>query len=425
MFVDTAQIIIKAGDGGNGSVNFRKEKFVDRGGPDGGDGGKGGDVIFIASRNENTLSAFRHEKSLKAEPGQAGSKQKKHGKNGEDLVVKVPIGTVISNDDGQVLADLVADGQEAVISKGGRGGFGNAHFVSSVRQAPKFAEIGEKIEAINVKLELKMIADVGLVGLPNAGKSTLLGSLSNAHPTIADYPFTTLTPNLGVVDIDKSTSLLLADIPGIIEGASEGKGLGIEFLRHIERTLVLVHLIDIYNDDVAAVYKTVQSELKAYSVDLTKRPQIVVLNKIDGYDKKILAKKITELKKVVPKGTIVLAISAMSKAGINEFITDIKKIAVKERSRQAKLVEKQKKETPVLKLTEETNSWKIEKDKSGYRVTGARIEKFAGRTDFTNEHSVARLKDIMKKMGIMHELIRRGIKPGDQILIGLYGKFEF
>ncbi|HET7630365.1 MAG TPA: GTPase ObgE, partial [Candidatus Saccharimonadales bacterium] len=295
MFVDKVQVIIKAGDGGNGIVSFRHEKFIDKGGPDGGDGGSGGDVIFVASRNQNTLAAFRYQKLIKAEPGQTGGKRRKRGKSGKDLEVKVPVGTVVTDARGETLADLTADGQQAVVAIGGKGGFGNAHFVSSTRQAPRVAEKGEKGEEINAVLELKMIADVGLVGLPNAGKSTLLATISNARPEIANYPFTTLIPNLGVVDIDKQTSVLFADIPGLIEGASQGKGLGDEFLRHVERTAVLVHLIDAYQEDIVKAYKTIQAELKAYKVDLSKRPQIVVLTKVEGLDDADLKAKLQQL----------------------------------------------------------------------------------------------------------------------------------
>src|SRR3990167_7782581 len=231
MFVDKTSVTVQAGDGGNGAVSFRHEKFVDKGGPDGGDGGKGGDIIFEASRNQDTLSAFRYQRLLKAEFGQPGSKRRKHGRSAKDLLVQVPIGTSVYKDE-ELIADLTKDEEQVVIARGGKGGFGNAHFVSSTRQAPRVAEKGEKGEKLELTLELKMIADVGLVGLPNAGKSTLLASISHAHPAIADYPFTTLSPNLGVVDIDKKTSILIADIPGLIEGASEGKGLGDEFLRH-------------------------------------------------------------------------------------------------------------------------------------------------------------------------------------------------
>jgi GTP-binding protein len=250
MFVDSAKVIIRAGNGGNGAVSFKHDKFKARGGPDGGDGGDGGDVVLKASRNQNTLAAFRYKKLLQAENGGQGTKRRRHGKTASDLEVAVPVGTMVTSPEGELLADLTEDGMSVIIAKGGKGGFGNAHFVSSVRQVPRVAEKGEQGEDREAVFELKMIADVGIVGLPNAGKSTLLSVVSNARPEIANYPFTTLVPNLGVVDIDSRHSILLADIPGLIEGASQGKGLGDEFLRHVERTSVLLHLVDAYNEDV-------------------------------------------------------------------------------------------------------------------------------------------------------------------------------
>lgn len=426
MFVDKVSVIIKAGDGGNGIVSFRHEKFIDRGGPDGGDGGRGGDVVFVASRNQNTLAAFRYQKLIKAESGQAGSKRRKRGKSGERLEVKVPVGTVVLDENGVMLADLTQDGQEAIVAKGGAGGFGNAHFVSSVRQAPRVAEKGEEGDELNAVLELKMIADAGLVGLPNAGKSTLLATISNARPEIANYPFTTLTPNLGVVDIDKESSALVADIPGLIEGASEGKGLGDEFLRHVERTSVLVHLIDAYQDDVAEAYKTIQNELAAYSTDLSKRPQLVVLSKIDGLDEEIIEDRKKDLKKVLKKNTPIFAISATSKEGVQDLLYALKSTIDTERQRQA---EAKDEETgiPVLKLTETPDSWKIEKTEKGFLVTGRKIEKFAARTDFDSNAGLQRLRDIMRKMGIMRQLERQGIEAGQKITIGKksIGKIEY
>lgn len=426
MFVDKVNVIIKAGDGGNGIVSFRHEKFIDRGGPDGGDGGRGGDVVFVASRNQNTLAAFRYQKLIKAESGQAGSKRRKRGKSGERLEVKVPVGTVVLDENGVMLADLTQDGQEAIVAKGGAGGFGNAHFVSSVRQAPRVAEKGEEGDELNAVLELKMIADAGLVGLPNAGKSTLLATISNARPEIANYPFTTLTPNLGVVDIDKESSALVADIPGLIEGASEGKGLGDEFLRHVERTSVLVHLIDAYQDDVAEAYKTIQNELAAYSTDLSKRPQLVVLSKIDGLDEEIIEDRKKDLKKVLKKNTPIFAISATSKEGVQDLLYALKSTIDTERQRQA---EAKDEETgiPVLKLTETPDSWKIEKTEKGFLVTGRKIEKFAARTDFDSNAGLQRLRDIMRKMGIMRQLERQGIEAGQKITIGKksIGKIEY
>ncbi|MCA9325266.1 GTPase ObgE, partial [Candidatus Saccharibacteria bacterium] len=334
MFVDKVSVEISAGDGGNGAVSFRHEKFVDRGGPDGGDGGNGGNVILIASRNENTLAAFRFHKELVAEPGGAGSKQKKHGRNGKSLEVKVPVGTVVVDVDGEVLADLTEDGGQAVIARGGKGGFGNAHFISSRRQAPKFAEKGEPGQRLTVILELKMIADVGLVGLPNAGKSTLLSRVSNAKPEIADYPFTTLTPNLGVVDVAKS-SLLFADIPGLIEGAAEGKGLGHEFLRHIERTAVIIHVVDAYNDDVAKAYAVVKNELREHDKTLAKRPEIIALNKTEGLDDKAVKSLVAKLHKAAPASTPVVAVSAQAGTNLKELLYDVEKAVRAEREKAA------------------------------------------------------------------------------------------
>jgi len=415
MFVDSVQASLKAGDGGNGAVSFRHEKFVDRGGPDGGDGGDGGDVVLLASYNQNTLASFRYQKELVAESGQNGAKQRKHGKSGKDLIVKLPVGTVVIDEAGLTLADLTADKQQVIIAKGGRGGFGNAHFVSSRRQAPLVAEKGEKTEAMQLTLELKMIADVGLVGLPNAGKSTLLASLSNAKPEIADYPFTTLTPNLGVADIDGSTSLLLADIPGLIEGASEGKGLGDDFLRHVERTSVLLHMIDIYGD-VKSAYQTIQKELKAYSVDLTKRPQLVVLNKIDGVDAPTRKKQLAILKTVVPKTTPIFMISAASKEELPDLLKALKTAVTKQRQKVLPKVAADS--LPILRLPDKQDAWQVELVDNYFTVRGHRIERFASRTDFKSEPGVARLRDIMRKMGIMHELARKGALPGQKIKIG-------
>ncbi len=419
MFVDKVSVLVKAGDGGNGMVNFRHEKYIDRGGPDGGDGGDGGDVVLQASLSQNTLAAFRFQKRLEAEEGQAGSKRNRHGKNGTDLVVQVPVGTVVSDTEGKVLIDFVQAGQQAAIALGGKGGFGNAHFISSTRQAPQVAEKGEPGDELELTLELKMIADVGLVGLPNAGKSTLLSVISNARPEIANYPFTTLKPNLGVVDMDKAHSLLFADIPGLIEGASQGKGLGDEFLRHVERTLVLVHLIDIYQDDIAGAYKTIQTELKSYKADLTKTPQIVVLSKIDGLDDEIVQSRLAELKKVVPKGTQLQAISAPEKRGIKELLYTIQKIATKTREAQAKAEAEAAPDAGLPVLTIPTaDAWHVTKTPDGYVVTGKKILRFAMRTDFNDRHGLNRLRDIMKKMGIAHELKRQGVEAGQTITFG-------
>lgn len=416
-FVDKVSVTVEAGKGGDGKLSFRHEKFIDKGGPDGGDGGDGGHVILVASRNQNTLAAFRYQKELKAEPGQPGGKQRKHGKRAKNLLVAVPVGTVATNKDGVVVADLVEDGQQQIVAKGGKGGFGNAHFQSSRRQTPKFAEKGEPGEALDLQLELKVIADVGLVGMPNAGKSTLLSVISNARPEIANYAFTTLKPNLGVVDIDKDTSILFADIPGLIEGAAEGKGLGHDFLRHVERTAVILHLIDAYNEDVAGTYTTIKAELAAYQPDLAERPEIVVLNKVDGLDEEIVSDLAAQLKRVIPKGAKVFAISALSGLGLKAMLYTVKDAVAEARATAAATMAEEE-GIPVLTIEDVSDQWSIVKEDDHYVVNGQKIEAFARRTDFTNEEGVQRLRDIMQRTGIMHELVRKGIEPGQSIWIG-------
>ncbi len=423
-FIDHVSVTLQAGDGGNGVVSFRHEKFVDRGGPDGGDGGDGGSIILRASRNQNTLLQFRYQKEVTATPGGNGSKVRKHGRSAKNVYVDLPVGTAVMNEEGQLLADLTVDGQEVVIAKGGKGGFGNAHFLSSRRQAPRIAERGERGELLTVRLELKMIADVGLVGLPNAGKSTLLSVVSNARPEIADYPFTTITPNLGVVDIDKTTSLLMADIPGLIEGAAMGKGLGDEFLRHVERTAVLLHLVDAYQSDIAEAYQTIQGELKAYKIDLSVKPQIVALTKIEGLDDEIINDHLKALKKVVPKGTEVCAISAVTKQGITELLRTLARMVAEERARKIES-EPETSAIPILQIPTTQDAWKITKEGKIYVVTGRKIERFASRTDFSSEDGVQRLRDIMRKMGITHGLVREGIEAGQTVRIAHEGSFEY
>jgi GTP-binding protein len=421
-FVDNVEVQVRAGKGGDGKLSFRHEKYVNRGGPDGGDGGNGGNIIFKASRNQDTLTAFRYKKELVAESGSSGDRRRKHGKTGQDLIVELPIGTIVSQDD-QVLADLVEDDQMAIAAKGGQGGFGNAHFVSSRRQAPNFSEKGEPGEYKTLRLEIKMIADVGLVGLPNAGKSTLLAKISNARPEIADYPFTTLTPNLGVVDIDKQSSLLFADIPGLIEGAAEGKGLGHDFLRHVERTKVILHLIDSYTEDVAAAYNTVRQELEAYSPDLIKRPEIIVLNKVEGLDGEIVDDQIAQLKAVTSKKTPIFPISAQSGFGLQPLLYEAKDQVNKERSKPAKRLKLPK--IPVISLPKSEDHWQVKKVGKTYIVTGPKIERFAKRTDFTNEQGLQRLRDIMRRQGIIHELNRKGLKPDQTIQISEDKEYSF
>lgn len=418
MFVDKTQIILQGGDGGNGVVSFRHEKFVDRGGPDGGDGGKGGDLIMVGSRNQNTLATFRYQKELVAPSGKPGFHQKMHGRSGKDMRVMVPVGTVVLNEEGVEVADITKDGQEVVVAKGGKGGFGNAHFVSSRRQSPRIAEKGEPGESYEATLELKMIAEVGLIGMPNAGKSTLLSRVTNAKPEIANYAFTTIRPNLGVADIPGSRSVLIADIPGLIEGASEGKGLGDDFLRHVERTKVLVHLVDAYQEDIAATYKVIRDELASYKVDLSKKPEIIAVNKIDGLDDEIIEDQMAALRKVAAPDAQIFAISAISGKNLKELMYAVSDVVSKTVEEEVELED----EIPVISLPDTDDAWQVTKTDEGYEVTGAKIERFAIRTDFENEEGVDRLRDIMRKLGIMHELERRGIEMDDQIILGKEGR---
>lgn len=423
MFVDTAKVFISAGKGGDGAVSFRHEIYVEKGGPDGGDGGKGGDVVFVASENVNTLLDFRYKPELKATNGGNGSKRDRHGKSGDNLYVKVPVGTVIRRD-GEIIADLTANGQEVVVAHGGDGGFGNAHFKSSVRQTPRIAEKGENGDTFEAELELKLLADVGLVGFPNAGKSTFLSVVSNARPEIADYAFTTLTPNLGVADIDDG-SLLIADIPGLIEGASEGKGLGDAFLRHVERTAVLLHLIDVYSDDIAAAYKTIRSELVSYNPELAERPEVIAVTKIDGLDDDIVQMQIKELAAVAGKDADIFAISSSSHKGIKEVLRSLREKVQAAREAERDVVDEEDDdefETISLNKKQISEAWTVkvmnEDDKTYYIVTGEKIEKFARRTDFDNFDGLNRLRDIMKKMGITHELQRKGAQGESVVRIG-------
>lgn len=457
MFVDTAKVKLQAGKGGDGAVSFRHEIYIPKGGPDGGDGGKGGSIIFRADKDTNTLLDFRYNPELKAEDGKNGSGQRSAGRSGKDLIVEVPIGTIVRKD-GEAVADLARDGEEAVIARGGDGGFGNAHFKSSTRQAPLIAEVGEPGEAFEAALELKLIADVGLVGLPNAGKSTFLSVVSNARPEIADYPFTTLTPQLGVATIDEQ-DILIADIPGLIEGAADGKGLGHDFLRHVDRTAVLLHLIDVYNDDAGEAYRVIRGELDRYG-ELKDRPEIVALTKCEGVDADIIEMQKDSILKVNPNAKV-FVISSASQQGITELLRALaKKVKMRAeldehgaswRAKGSPISQERiqdepgqnhglseakdsilrgspapengdprsQAELPVIKLGPEqlANSWKVEKLEDKFLVTGPKIEKFARRTDLNNYASLNRLRDIMKKLGIRAELTSQGAEPDSIIEI--------
>jgi GTPase len=370
----------------------------------------------VASEDANTLVDFRYKPELKAKHGQNGSKQNMRGRSGEDLIVEVPMGTVVRRD-GKVIADLVDNGQRVVIAKGGDGGFGNAHFKSSVRQTPRVAELGERGETFDAELELKLLADVGLVGFPNAGKSTFLSVVSNARPEIANYAFTTLTPNLGVADIDDS-SLLIADIPGLIEGASEGKGLGDAFLRHVERTAVLLHLIDAYTDDIAGAYRTIRKELASYSSELAQRPEVIALTKSEGLDDEMIQMQIDAVRAAAGKKAEIYAISSSAHKGLTEVLRSLRTKVDNTRAVERE-IENTDDDMPVISLNDSqiANAWTVEKDaETGhFIVKGEKIEKFARRTNYDNFEGVNRLRDIMKKLGITHELTRAGA-VGDSII---------
>ena len=441
MFVDKAKVSLKAGDGGNGAVSFRHEIYIPKGGPDGGDGGKGGDIVFKADKDTDTLVDFRFTPILTAENGKAGAGQRAAGRSGKDLIVEVPIGTAVYRD-GKLIADLVEDGQTAIIAKGGDGGFGNAHFKSSVRQTPMVAEVGEPGEEFEAELELKTLADVGLVGLPNAGKSTFLSVVSNAKPEIADYPFTTITPQLGVATVDNH-DILIADIPGLIEGASDGKGLGHDFLRHVERTAVLLHLVDVYNDDAGEAYQIIRNELSKYE-DLASRPEIVALTKCEGVDEDIIKMQMASILAKNPDAKI-FTISAQAHSGLTELLRECFASIERARAessrptepstgqyraqarlgredyarREAKREQNILSEVPTISLSPKAlkDTWNVEKLDDKFIVTGEKIEKFARRTDLNNYASVNRLRDIMKKMGIRAELTSLGAKPDSIIEI--------
>ena len=425
MFADRAKIIIKSGKGGDGHVSFRREKYVPDGGPDGGDGGKGGDVIFEVDEGLNTLSDYRHKRKFAATPGEQGGKRNCHGKNGEDLILKVPEGTVIKDaESGKVIADMSGEFRRVTVLKGGRGGLGNQHFATSTMQAPKYAQPGQEAIEIEVLLELKVIADVGLVGFPNVGKSTFLSRVTNAQPKIANYHFTTLQPDLGVVDMEDGGGFVIADIPGLIEGASEGVGLGHEFLRHIERTKVMVHIVDAAGTegrDPVADIKAINKELEAYNPDLLKKPQVIAANKIDAiYGDE--AEIIQTLRKEFEKdGIRVYPISAVSGQGVRELLFEIRA-----------LLDKCPKETfiyeaeydPALNFFKD-EPYTIERaDDGAFVVEGPKIDKMLGYTNIESEKGFLFFQKFLKEQGILKDLENKGIVDGDTVR--MYGhEFDY
>jgi len=427
MFVDQVKIYVKGGDGGNGMVAFRREKYVPKGGPAGGDGGKGGDVIFVVDEGLRTLMDFRYQRHFKAQKGENGRSKSQYGRNAEDLVVKVPPGTVVRDDDtGEVIADLVRHGERAVIAKGGRGGRGNIRFATSRNPAPEIAENGEPGQERYIVLELKVLADVGLVGFPSVGKSTLLSIVSSARPKIAEYHFTTIVPNLGVVETEDGRSFVMADLPGLIEGAHQGAGLGLQFLRHIERTRVIVHVIDMGAVEGRNPYQdflTINKELSEYNLRLTERPMVIAANKMDmpGAEEN-LEKFKEQLQEDIP----IFPISAVTKNGIRELLFAI--VDTLENTPEFPLHHVEENETinrVVYKHEKTEQNFIITRDPDGaYVLSGEKIEKLFKMTDFTHDESVRRFSRQLRSMGVDDALRERGAKDGDIVRL-LDFEFEF
>ncbi len=428
MFADRARIFIKSGKGGDGHVSFRRELYVPNGGPDGGDGGRGGDIIFEVDEGLNTLADFRHVRKYVAESGEEGGKRRCHGADGKDLVIKVPEGTVVYDDEsGKVITDMSGDNRREVILKGGRGGCGNMHYATATMQVPKYAQPGQPAKELWVRLELKVIADVGLVGFPNVGKSTLLSRVTNARPKIANYHFTTLNPNLGVVDLGDGASFVIADIPGLIEGASEGVGLGHEFLRHIERTKVIIHMVDAAStegrDPVEDIHK-INAELEAYDPAILTRPQVIAANKIDAiWQEEGEEGPVERLRKEFePQGIAVYPISAVSGQGLKELLYHVNEM-LKEADDKPVIFEK---EFDLSSLGFDRNlPYEVSRDDDGaYRVEGPRIEKMLGYTNLDSEKGFEFFQRFLKDAGILEKLEEAGIEEGDTVR--MYGlEFDY
>ncbi len=430
MFADRAKIIIASGKGGDGHVSFRREKYVPDGGPDGGDGGRGGDVIFEIDKGLNTLMEYRHRRKFKATDGEPGGKRRCHGKDGQDLILKVPEGTVIREaESGQVIADMSGDNNRQVVLKGGKGGKGNMNFATSTMQAPKYAQPGQDAMEIEIRMELKLIADVGLVGYPNVGKSTLLSRVSNAQPKIANYHFTTLSPNLGVVDLEGANGFVIADIPGLIEGAAEGAGLGHQFLRHIERTKVMIHLVDAAGtegrDPVEDVYK-INSELEKYNADLTHRPQVIAANKTDLiFDDGETEDPVERLRKEFePKGVTVMPISAATGKGIRELMLKTRELLDKLPAEMTTFAQEYYPEEHMQRDNLPYTVEQDEKDPHTFIVEGPKIEKMLGYTNLEAEKGFRFFQNFLKETGILDELEEKGIEEGDTVR--MYGlQFDY
>ncbi|MGB8954321.1 MAG: GTPase ObgE [Tumebacillaceae bacterium] len=425
MFVDTARVYVKGGDGGNGIVSFRREKYVPEGGPAGGDGGKGGSVILVVDEGLRTLLDFKYKRHFKAERGEYGGTSNKHGASADDMYIKVPPGTVVTDADTlEFLGDLTEHGQKLVVARGGRGGRGNSRFATIANKAPEIAEKGEPGQERNIQLELKVLADVGLVGFPSVGKSTLLASVSAAKPKIAAYHFTTLTPNLGVVAVGDGRSFVMADLPGLIEGASEGHGLGHQFLRHVERTKVIVHVVDIAGTEGRDPYDDfvkINEEVKSYNFKLENRPMIVVANKMDMPDAE---ENLQKFREQVGDNYPVYPISGLTREGIKELLYAIADTLDNAPEIEETLDEvEETNERKVYRLEEKEEFW-ITRDNEAYVVNGEWIEKLVVMTNFTQYDSVKRFQRIMKQKGIDAALRKAGAQEGDTILIGEYS-FDF
>ncbi len=415
-FLDEARIFVKSGDGGNGMISFRREKYVARGGPDGGDGGHGGDVVLIANPKINTLRAFGRQVHFRAKNGKNGGAVNRTGASGPALEVEVPVGTIIRDDDGDFIADLTRPGQRAVVVKGGRGGRGNSRFKSSTRQAPRVAEKGEPGQERWLQLELKLVADVGIVGVPNAGKSTLLSVISNAKPRIADYPFTTLVPNLGLVRLDYR-DMVVADIPGLVEGAHSGVGLGHDFLRHVQRTRILIHLLDGTAENPLADFHQINTELALFDEHLQERPTVVVVNKMDLPDAQAAWPELqTDLRKL---GHEPMNISAATTQGTRELVQHVFGLLDSLPEEEFHAEDTTPDEMPVYELVEDDMNFTIEKVKDGaYRVHGKRIERAVAMTYWDYEDSLMRFQRILAAMGISEALEEAGVEVGDSVHIG-------
>lgn len=429
MFSDKVRIFIKSGKGGDGHVSFRRELYVPAGGPDGGNGGHGGDIIFQVDKGLNTLGDFRHNSKYIAQSGEEGGKKRCTGKNGEDLIIKVPEGTVIYDDEsGKVIADMSGDNMKETILKGGRGGKGNMNYATATMQAPQYAQPGQEAKELWVRLELKCIADVGLVGFPNVGKSTFLSRVTNARPKIANYHFTTLNPNLGVVDIDGGKGFVIADIPGLIEGASEGVGLGHQFLRHIERTKVIIHIVDAASTegrDPIADIKAINAELEAYNPDLLKRPQVIAANKIDAiYDDGSGTNPVELIKAAFePEGIKVYPISAVTGQGVKELLYAVREL-LDNFPDDVVIFEK---EFDVDELLDNSDdNYNVYIDENGvFIVEGERIDKMLGYTNLESEKGFNFFQKFMKSSGAIDRLEELGIEEGDTVRIGDYLEFDY